>query len=117
MYDPEDPTGYWNPQMADGHPTATLDNDYQLSTGENFSFRTTLYMDVNLKWIKGLSVRADASYGYGLAQSDYWLSGLITNTGNVDGNQGNKARKRLSPNNIMLLPNITVNGQIMVWIL
>ena len=67
VYDPEDPTGYWNPQMADGHPTATLDNDYQLSTGENFSFRTTL--------------------------------------------------KRLSPNNIMLLPNITVNGQIMVWIL
>ena len=67
VYDPEDPTGYWNPQMADGHPTATLDNDYQLSTGENFSFRTTLYMDVNLKWIKGLSVRADASYGYGLA--------------------------------------------------
>lgn len=53
VYDPEDPTGYWNPQMADGHPTATLDNDYQLSTGENFSFRTTLYMDVNLKWIKG----------------------------------------------------------------
>lgn len=40
VYDPEDPTGYWNPQMADGHPTATLDNDYQLSTGENFSFRT-----------------------------------------------------------------------------
>lgn len=93
VYDPEDPTGYWNPQMADGHPTATLDNDYQLSTGENFSFRTTLYMDVNLKWIKGLSVRADASYGYGLAQSDYWLSGLITNTGNVDGNQGNKSKK------------------------
>ena len=90
VYDPEDPTGYWNPQMADGHPTATLDNDYQLSTGENFSFRTTLYMDVNLKWIKGLSVRADASYGYGLAQSDYWLSGLITN---VDGNQGNKSKK------------------------
>ena len=93
VYDPEVPTGYWNPQMADGHPTATLDNDYQLSTGENFSFRTTLYMDVNLKWIKGLSVRADASYGYGLAQSDYWLSGLITNTGNVDGNQGNKSKK------------------------
>ena len=93
VYDPEDPTVYWNPQMADGHPTATLDNDYQLSTGENFSFRTTLYMDVNLKWIKGLSVRADASYGYGLAQSDYWLSGLITNTGNVDGNQGNKSKK------------------------
>ena len=93
VYDPEDPTGYWNPQMADGHPTATLDNDYQLSTGENFSFRTILYMDVNLKWIKGLSVRADASYGYGLAQSDYWLSGLITNTGNVDGNQGNKSKK------------------------
>ena len=93
VYDPEDPTGYWNPQMADGHPTDTLDNDYQLSTGENFSFRTTLYMDVNLKWIKGLSVRADASYGYGLAQSDYWLSGLITNTGNVDGNQGNKSKK------------------------
>lgn len=93
VYDPEDSTGYWNPQMADGHPTATLDNDYQLSTGENFSFRTTLYMDVNLKWIKGLSVRADASYGYGLAQSDYWLSGLITNTGNVDGNQGNKSKK------------------------
>ena len=93
VYDPEDPTGYWNPQMADGHPTATLENDYQLSTGENFSFRTTLYMDVNLKWIKGLSVRADASYGYGLAQSDYWLSGLITNTGNVDGNQGNKSKK------------------------
>ncbi|MDE6988286.1 MAG: SusC/RagA family TonB-linked outer membrane protein, partial [Bacteroides acidifaciens] len=93
VYDSEDPTGYWNPQMADGHPTATLDNDYQLSTGENFSFRTTLYMDVNLKWIKGLSVRADASYGYGLAQSDYWLSGLITNTGNVDGNQGNKSKK------------------------
>ncbi|MCS3198991.1 SusC/RagA family TonB-linked outer membrane protein [Candidatus Bacteroides intestinigallinarum] len=93
VYDPEDPTGYWNPQMADGHPTATLDNDYQLSTGENFSFRTTLYMDVNLKWIKGLAVRADASYGYGLAQSDYWLSGLINNTGNVDGNQGNKSKK------------------------
>lgn len=93
VYDPEDPTGYWNPQMADGHPTATLDNNYQLSTGENFSFRTTLYMDVNLKCIKGLSVRADASYGYGLAQSDYWLSGLITNTGNVDGNQGNKSKK------------------------
>ena len=79
VYDPEDPTGYWNP--------------HQLSTCENFSFRTTLYMDVNLKWIKGLSVRADASYGYGLAQSDYWLSGLITNTGNVDGNQGNKSKK------------------------
>jgi len=93
VYDPEDPTGYWNPQMADGHPTATLDNDYQLSTGENFSFRTTLYMDVNLKWIKGLSVRADASYGYGLAQSDYWLSGLITNTGNVDGNKSKKTTK------------------------
>ena len=93
VYDPEDPTGYWNPQMADGHPTATLDNDYQLSTGENFSFRTTLYMDVNLKWIKGLAVRADASYGYGLTQSDYWLSGLINNTGNVDGNQGNKSKK------------------------
>lgn len=93
VYDSEDPTGYWNPQMADGHPTATLDNDYQLSTGENFSFRTTLYMDVNLKWIKGLAVRADASYGYGLAQSDYWLSGLINNTGNVDGNQGNKSKK------------------------
>ena len=93
VYDPEDPIGYWNPQMADGHPTATLDNDYQLSTGENFSFRTTLYMDVNLKWIKGLAVRADASYGYGLAQSDYWLSGLINNTGNVDGNQGNKSKK------------------------
>lgn len=103
--------------MADGHPTATLDNDYQLSTGENFSFRTTLYMDVNLKWIKGLSVRADASYGYGLAQSDYWLSGLITNTGNVDGNQGNKSKKTTKSQQYHALPNITVNGQIMVWIL
>ena len=102
---------------GNGHPTATLDNDYQLSTGENFSFRTTLYMDVNLKWIKGLAVRADASYGYGLAQSDYWLSGLINNTGNVDGNQGNKSKKITNLNNIMPLPNTIVSGQIMVWIL
>lgn len=92
VYDENDPTGYWNPQMADGHPTATLDPEYQKNTGEGFNFRANLFADINIKWVKGLSLRADASLAYGITQSDYWMSGMISNSGATDGNQGNKSK-------------------------
>lgn len=95
-YDANDPSGYWNPRMNNAdpgmNPMAKLDSRYNLNKNDNFNIRANVFAEITVPGIKGLAVRGDGSFAYGIAQNSAWMSSVIKNTGATSGNSGSTSK-------------------------
>lgn len=94
IYDENSPSGYWNPRMGNGttgmNPMALIDSRYRDNESRNLNLRLNAYIELAIPKVKGLAVRADASFGYGNSQNNSWTSNMITRNNKLDGDSGSR---------------------------
>ncbi len=96
LYDSESKTGYWNAQGVNStkiiNPLGYLDPEYNNNESKLFNFRGNLFLNYKSYYVKGLSLRAEASYNYSMVQRNSWLSKEINPSFATHGTTGNRMK-------------------------
>lgn len=77
VYDPDDPTGYWNPGA--GNFAMASDRDYIVDQKQNFRGLGGSGLEYHIPMVKGLSVKAGVDFDVLQDNSKIWSSALISN--------------------------------------
>lgn len=96
LYNPNSTTGYWNPKMGNGttgdNPMSNIDSKYRQNESIGVDIRINGYAEVAIPWVKGLAIRGDASFSYGVSQNNQWISAEITRNSNTEGTSGTRSK-------------------------
>lgn len=94
LYDSNSATGYWNPKMGNGttgdNPMSNMDSKYRQNESINMDLRLNAYAEIAITKVKGLALRGDASFGYGVSQNNQWISADITRNSSTEGTSASR---------------------------
>lgn len=90
VYDENNPSGYWNPGA--GNLGVISRRDLMLDNKKTYRGLGTLYVEYDIPWVKGLSVRSEGSTDIIIDNSTNWISGTVLNSGKTYVYEGSISR-------------------------
>jgi TonB-linked SusC/RagA family outer membrane protein len=94
VYDNSYSHGYWNP-MSGNNLVAGIDKDYTIDRVQSYRSIGGLFLEWELPWVQGLSLKSDATYDFIQNNSTFWVTEVLREEGSYASEQ---AVSRLSYN-------------------
>lgn len=87
IYDENDPTGYWGPGE---NPVMEGDRKYRYNYGETFSSNNYIKINIELPFVKGLSIAGTGSANFSTNRGQDWYSKELMDFGNQEVSKANE---------------------------